>query len=66
MSLEHSRRLIHDIAATHETDDYIEGLLKDPELRAEMERAASKWDALMEETKTIAPEPSRAENEMER
>ena len=57
MSLEHSRKLIHDIAATREAEDYIEGLLKDPEMRADMERAASKWDALMKDSDTIAPDP---------
>ncbi len=66
MSLDHSRKLIHDIVTTREAEDYIEGLLKDPEMRADMERAASKWDVLMNERGTIAPEPSMSEVEKER
>ena len=66
MSLEHSRNLIHDIAITREAEDYIEGLLKDPEMRADMEQAASKWDALMKDSDTIAPEPPPPEMERER
>jgi hypothetical protein len=67
MSLEHSRKLLHEIAAQREADDYIEGLLKDPEMRADMERAASKWDVLMKDTNTITtdPQPSQ-ETELER
>lgn len=65
MSLEHSRKLIHDIAAAREAEDYIEGLLKDPDMRADMERAASKWDALMKDTDTIAPDPLQPARETE-
>lgn len=67
MSLDHSRKLIHDIAAQREAEDYIEGLLKDPEMRADMEQAASKWDVLMKDTNIITsePDPSR-ETEIER
>ncbi len=54
MSLEHSRKLIHDIAAMREAEDYIEGLLQDPEMRAMAEAAeqqthTGKWDVLIEE-----------------
>lgn len=74
MSLEHSRKLVHDIAAQREAEDYIEGLLKDPDMRADMERAetaaakGSKWEQLMKDSGTIAtesPQPSR-ESEIER
>lgn len=66
MSLEHSRKLIHELAAQREADDYINGLLKDPEMRADMERAASKWDTLMNDSGTIAPDPPQPEMERER
>lgn len=65
MSLEHSHKLIKEIADRREADDYIEGLLKDPEMRAEAEAAEhqSKWDALMKDTGTIAPELPQREIE---
>lgn len=63
MSLEHSRTLIKEIADRKEADSYFEELLKDPEMRADMERAASKWDALTQDTGTIAP---ASEQEIER
>lgn len=66
MSLEHSRKLIHEIAATREADDYVEGLLKDPEMRADMELANSKWDALVKDIGIIAVEPTQQEMERER
>ena len=69
MSLEYSRKLIADIAGTREAEDYINGLLKDPEMRADMERAeqqANKWDALSAEKGIIEPEPPEPEREMER
>jgi hypothetical protein len=65
MSLENSRKLIRDIAATREAEDYIEGLLKDPDMRADMERVTSKWDSLMKDTDTIAPEPPHPSRETE-
>lgn len=88
MSLENSRKLIHDIAAQREADDYIEGLLKDPAMRGDMERAAeqsealkqpgvwnadtqkweaqpSRWDELMKDIGTIAPEPPQPSQETE-
>ena len=66
MSLEHSRKLIHDIAATREAEDYINGLLKDPEMRAEAEAAEhrSKWDSLTEDIGTV-PQLPEPEKEME-
>jgi len=67
MSLENSRKLINDIAAQNEAGDYIEGLLKDPEMRALAEAAEqqtpSKWDALTRDTHTIPPKLSQEEIE---
>lgn len=70
MSLEHSRKLIKEIADHKEADEYINGLLKDPEMRADMERAEhqSKWDSLTEDRGTLqqkSPEPEK-ERELER
>ncbi len=66
MSLEHSRKLIHDIATIREADDYINGLLKNHEIRVDVERADSKWDVLMKDADTIAPERSQPEIDIER
>jgi hypothetical protein len=68
MSLEHSRKLIHNIAATREADDYFEGLLKEPEMRvmAEASEIASKWDTVTNDTGTLTPATSQQEMEMER
>ncbi len=38
MSIENSAKLIKEIADRREADDFFEGLLKDPEMRADMER----------------------------
>lgn len=70
MSVEHSRKLIHDIAATREADDYIEGLLKGAEMwaMAEAAEATGKWDTLTQHTGTIVsdtPQPTQ-DNEIER
>ncbi len=65
MSVDHSHKLIHEIAAQREADDYVEGLLKDPAMRGDMERAASKWDSLMKDTDTIAPAPPPPSRETE-
>lgn len=68
MSLEHSRKLIQDIAATREADDYIGGLLKEPEMRSDAEREEhqSKWDSLTKEMGTVQQNLPEPENEMER
>jgi hypothetical protein len=69
MSLEHSRKVIADIATTREADDYTEGLLKDAEMRADMERAEqpNKWDSLTENLGTLQQQPAlKAEVELER
>ena len=57
MALEHSYNLIKDLNDQHEVDDYIEGLLKDPEMRADMERAEqpSKWDTLTQGMGAVQP-----------
>ncbi len=52
MSLEHSRKLIYDIASQREADAHFEGM--------------SKWDALSQEKGVIEPEPVQPEREMER
>lgn len=61
MALDHSYNLIKEMVA----DDYINGLLKDPEMRADMGKAAepSKWDAVSTEAGVLPPEPA---TEMER
>jgi hypothetical protein len=64
MSLEHSRKLIHELAAQREADDYINGLLKDPEMRADMERAASKWDSLTVDMGIVQQKVPEPEKEM--
>lgn len=69
MSLDYSRKLIEEIAGRKEADEYVSGLLKDPDMRADMERAeqqATKWDALTQEPGMIAPEQSQPEMERER
>lgn len=66
MSLEHSRKLIHDIAATREAEDYVNGLLKDPEMRSDAERASSKWDSFTKDMGTIQQQLQEPEKEMER
>lgn len=73
MSVDHSRKLIKEIADRREADAYFEELLKDPAWREDMERAEAKaatqgkWDALMKDTNIITsePDPSR-ETEIER
>ena len=52
MSLEHSRKLIYDIASQREADAHFEGM--------------SKWDALSQEKGIIELEPVQPEREMER
>lgn len=52
MSLEHSRKLIYDIASQREADAHFEGM--------------SKWDALSQDKGIIEPEPPQPEREMER
>lgn len=73
MSLEHSHKIIKDIADRREADAYFEELLKDPAMRADMERAEAeaagqdKWDALMKEGGIVAPEPQPSQQtEIER
>jgi len=67
MSLADSRKLIYDIASQREAEAYEQGLLKDPDMRADMERseAASKWEGLSQEEGIIEPE-AEPETEMER
>lgn len=64
MSLDHSRQLISDMVA----DDYFKELLKDPDMRADMERSeqGSKWDTLSEEKGILTPEAAEPERELER
>ena len=64
MSLEHSRKLIKDIADRKEADEYVSGLLKDPDMQAMEGAAASKWDSLMQERGMITP--AQPEPELER
>ena len=67
MSLEHSRKIIKEIADRREGDSYFEELLKDPDMRADMEQEAAKpnkWDAL--DLGTVQPEPPAPAKEMER
>ncbi len=67
MSLEHSRNLINEIAGRKEAEEYINGLLKDPDMQADMESAAaSKWDGLSQERGIIAPAQAEPQREMER
>lgn len=64
MSLEYSRNLINEIAGKKEAEEYINGLLKDPDMQADMEgAAASKWDGLAQEKGIIEPEQSQPEME---
>jgi hypothetical protein len=44
MSIEDSSKLIKEIADRREADDYFEGLLKDPAMRADMERTEREVD----------------------
>ena len=68
MSLEHSQKLINEIADRKEADDYITGLLKDPEMRADKEQAEqqSKWEDLSKDIGTIQQPAPAQEQEMER
>jgi hypothetical protein len=54
MSVEHSRKLIKEIADRKEADAYFDGM--------------SKWDGLSQEPGIVAPEPTEpmAETELER
>ncbi len=65
MSLEYSRNLINEIAGRKEVDEYVSGLLKDPDMRADMEQA-SKWDGLTQERGMVAPAQEETELERER
>jgi hypothetical protein len=67
MSLGYSRNLINEIAGRKEAEEYINGLLKDPDMQADMESAAaSKWDGLTQERGMIAPAQPEPELERER
>ena len=67
MSLGYSRNLINEIAGRKEAEEYINGLLKDPDMRADMESAAaSKWDSLTEERGMITTAQPEPELERER
>ena len=67
MSLEYSRNLINEIAGKKEAEEYINGLLKDPDMQADMEgAAASKWDSLTEERGMITTAQPEPELERER
>lgn len=69
MAIENAYKLIDDMnnrAEAKELDRLFEDMLKDPEMRADMERAASKWDTLMNDSGTIAPEPPQPDMERER
>ena len=68
MSLEHSRKLIYDIASEREAEAYINGLLKDSDMRADMEQSeqGGKWDKLTQEPGLIDHESPQPEREMER
>jgi hypothetical protein len=66
MAIEKAYKLIdemNDRAEAVELDRMFEDILKDPEMRADMERAAGKWEALMNDEGTIAPAPSQPEME---
>ncbi len=47
MGSDNSRKVIAEIAAEREADDYINGLLKDPAMQADMEKAQR--DAVQDE-----------------
>ncbi len=67
MSLGYSRNLINEIAGRKEAEEYINGLLKDPDMQADMvSAAASKWDGLSQERGMIAPAQPELQREMER
>ena len=68
MSLEYSRELIKGIADRKEAEAYIDGLLTDTDMRADMERSeqGSKWDGLTQERGLVDHEPPQPEREMER
>ena len=68
MSLEHSQKLINEIADRKEADGYIDGLLKDPAIRADMEQAQQqgKWEELSKDIGTIQQPAPAQEQEMER
>ena len=64
MAIEDSRNLIKQMVA----DEYINGLLKDPNMRADMERAEpTKWDSLIQaqDSPSMQPEPPQLEMELE-
>ena len=65
MSLEYSRNLINEIAGKKEAEEYINGLLKDPDMQADMEQA-NKWDSLTEERGMITTAQPEPELERER
>ena len=68
MSLEHSQKLINEIADRKEADGYINGLLKVPEMWADMERAEqqSMWEDLSKDISPIQQPAPAQEQEMER
>ena len=61
MSIQNSHELIKQMVA----EDYINGLLKEPEMRANMEQAEqpSMWGAVSTNAEVLPPEPA---TEMER
>ena len=63
MSLEYSRNLMNEIAGKKEAEEYVNGLLKDPDMQANMEQA-NKWDSLTEERGMITPAQPEPELEM--
>lgn len=67
MSIEHSAKLIKEIADRKEADEYFEGLLKDSEMRADTERAetTNKWDELTQESGVLPPSSEIPDREME-
>ena len=68
MSLEHSQKLINEIADRKEADEYMDGLLKAPEMRADMEQAErqSKWEDLSKDIGAIQQPAPPQEQEIER
>jgi|JI10StandDraft_1071094.scaffolds.fasta_scaffold955614_3 hypothetical protein len=70
MSSEYSRKVIADIATEREADDYINGLLKDPDMQADMQKAepdAASWkDAMQELGEEFQQPQSTSDRELER
>jgi len=65
MAIENSYNLIKDLNDQHTAEEYIEGLLKDPEMQADMERAEQpdKWSDITQDMGAVQPPAPEMERE---